>query len=42
MKQSLIEGYGSYIAANGDRYDGEFVNGLPEGEGFSPILRVGQ
>jgi len=35
MKQSLIEGYGSYIGASGDRYDGEFVKGLPEGEGFS-------
>jgi hypothetical protein len=35
MKQSVIEGYGSYVAANGDRYDGEFVNGLPEGSGFS-------
>ena len=35
MKQSLIEGYGSYVGANGDRYDGEFVNGLPEGAGFS-------
>lgn len=35
MKQSLVEGYGSYIGANGDRYDGEFVNGLPEGPGFS-------
>jgi hypothetical protein len=35
MKQSVIEGYGSYIAANGDRYDGEFTNGLPEGSGFA-------
>ena len=35
MKQSVIEGYGSYIGANGDRYDGDFVNGLPEGAGFS-------
>ena len=35
MKQSIIEGYGSYIGANGDRYDGEFVNGLPQGAGFS-------
>ena len=35
MKQSVIEGYGSYIGANGDRYDGDFVNGLPEGLGFS-------
>jgi hypothetical protein len=35
MNQSVIEGYGSYVAANGDRYDGEFVNGLPEGTGFS-------
>ena len=35
MVQSVIEGYGSYIGANGDRYDGEFVNGMPEGPGFS-------
>jgi hypothetical protein len=35
MKQSIIEGYGSYVGANGDRYDGEFVNGMPEGAGFS-------
>jgi hypothetical protein len=35
MKQSVVEGYGSYIGANGDRYDGDFVNGLPEGSGFS-------
>ena len=35
MKQSVIEGYGSYIGADGDRYDGEFVNNLPEGPGFS-------
>ena len=35
MKQSVIEGYGSYIGVNGDRYDGEFVNGLPQGSGFS-------
>jgi len=35
MKQSVIEGYGSYVGANGDRYDGEFLNGLPHGPGFS-------
>lgn len=35
MKQSVVDGYGSYIGANGDRYDGDFVNGLPEGPGFS-------